>query len=118
MMRHLPLAILIAVSGVSAQGGSPIRYDFLELQETLHQAMDKVSPATVTVQTFGGTRKVEGGPWKHKPKTPPKPPDKKPTPLPVPQLISVHAPNQFVVQVLIVLLQGGHDEHEQCCWHQ
>ena len=58
-MRLLPpTAILIAATGLFAQGGSPIRYDFLELQETLHKAMDKVSPSTVTVQTFGGTRKV------------------------------------------------------------
>ena len=82
-MRLLPpIAILIAATSLSAQGGSPIRYDFLELQETLHKAMDKVSPATVTVQTFGGTRKVEGGPWKPKSESPPQPPRNKPLPLP------------------------------------
>ena len=50
------------------KGGSPINYALLELQDVLHQAMDKVGPSTVTVQTFGGTRKVEGPEWKPKPK--------------------------------------------------
>ena len=55
------------------QGGSPIDYALLELQDVLHKAMDKVAPSTVTVQTFGGTRMVEGPEWKPKSKKPPKP---------------------------------------------
>jgi S1-C subfamily serine protease len=86
-MRFLPLVLATTCSSaLVAQGSSPIRYDFLELQDTLHHAMDKVSPSTVTVQTFGGTRKVEGG---KRPLTPPKMPKgtppggkkKKPPPL-------------------------------------
>lgn len=64
MMRH-PVhlfAFCCLVSPVLAQdgGASPIDYDFARVQRVLHQAIDKVAPATVTVQTFGGTRKVAG----------------------------------------------------------
>ncbi len=57
-------------------GGSGLDYRFLELQKVLHAAMDKVGPSTVTVQTFGGTRKVAGPKWKPKPTA--KPEGKKP----------------------------------------
>jgi S1-C subfamily serine protease len=87
-MRLLPLVMSVTTLavGLAAQGGSSIRYGFLELQDTLYNAMDKVAPSTVTVQTFGGTRKVEGG---KRPLTPPKMPKgtppggkkKKPPPL-------------------------------------
>lgn len=63
----------LLTSAAMAQGGSPINYKFLELQEVLHSAMDKVGASTVTVQTFGGTRKVDGPKWKPKPTETPKP---------------------------------------------
>ena len=63
---HVLIAAALATP-VFAQGGSPIRYGFQDLQEVLHSAMDKVGPSTVTVQTFGGTRKVDGPKWKPAP---------------------------------------------------
>jgi len=78
------LAAAALSTAAFAQGGSPIRYGFQELQEVLHSAMDKVGPSTVTVQTFGGTRKVEGPKWKPIPTAKPKPgekPKRRPGPL-------------------------------------
>ena len=75
-MRLATTTMILACAAAAHAQGSPIRYDFLELQETLHHAMDKVAPSTVTVQTFGGTRKVGGG---KRPLTPPEmPKGKKP----------------------------------------
>ena len=85
-MNHSSIASVLVATALAAplvaQGGSPIDYKFLELQKVLHQAMDKVGPSTVTVQTFGGTRKVDGPKWK--PSQIPKPgqkPKGKPGPL-------------------------------------
>ena len=77
--------ILVSVTlttAAFAQGGSPIDYRFLQLQEALHGAMDKVAPGTVTVQTFGGTRKVDGPKWKPIPTAKPgEKPKRRPGPL-------------------------------------
>lgn len=76
--------VIAAQSGSTIQGGSPINYKFLELQEVLHSAMDKVGPSTVTVQTFGGTRHVDGPKWKPTPEDKNKPgnkPKRRPGPL-------------------------------------
>ncbi|MCA8957577.1 MAG: trypsin-like peptidase domain-containing protein [Planctomycetes bacterium] len=82
MSHTLNVVAATLLAGALSAQGSPIRYDFAAMQNVLHAAMDKVGPSTVTVQTFGGTRKTDAK-WQPKPAPTPgakKPPGKKKPP--------------------------------------
>lgn len=79
-MNHLPSRVLVlslACCALSAQRGADPE-EFLRLEPVLQAAIHKAGPWTVTVETFGGTRRVLGtdgdfdGDLPPEPKAPPK----------------------------------------------
>ena len=118
-MRRVALGIAFALGCFSAEvpGQAPPPDEFIHLESVLRATIDKLSPSLVTIETFGGTRKVLTGGVRgpadapaapapkegDKPKPPPdkkpdgKKPDKKPGPLVQPGFLQAQGATTGVV---------------------
>ena len=83
MKRLFPItgALACLAASVHAQGRVPATDEFLRLQPVLHTAMDRVAASIVTIETYGGTRKIlVGGGTNDGPGGRPRPADPRPQP--------------------------------------
>ena len=56
-MRTAMPVLLVAALGTGLPAQAPSE-EFLHLEPVLQAAMKKVAPSVVTIETFGGTRKI------------------------------------------------------------
>ena len=82
MMRTiLPLLSVVFAASLHAQGGASLD-EFARLEPVLQAALKRAAPYVVTVETFGGTRRLMG---KDGPMDGPAPPKPRPQPKPKPK---------------------------------
>jgi serine protease Do len=84
--RAFSIAALVAIAAAARAQGGATADEFVRLEPVLQAAIARAAPFVVTIETFGGTRRVVGkeGPMDGEgpPMPRPKPPEKEPPPEP------------------------------------